>query len=324
MFLILIFLFSIIQTLTPSERIYDELKAQAKYEIANYNSLFFNESKKGNFVFDASTILTIFEIAETIYSSKITKDIINAIFQHKKYGYKKLPKNYNFIEKYRELSFPISLSMCEPSSAYAAALAASYRIYKKNETIHLLSPIPIMEFFGQCKKINVIDAFYYIKQYGLLDFNCRFSYRNIEYEKIEYDDCISYDRYRNVVKSKTTTYKSKEAYSIKGKKNIKKEIMKYGPVTTTFKYYEDFLYYKNGYYDHVVGEELGEFSAVIVGWDKEGWIAQSSLGDAWGNEGFFKVKYENNIEFGEIAYAMGSFVFFNIYFFFIFLFINLF
>jgi hypothetical protein len=31
----------------------------------------------------------------------------------------------------------------------------------------------IIEFFGKCKKINVINAFYFIKYYGLLDFPCR-------------------------------------------------------------------------------------------------------------------------------------------------------
>jgi len=170
----------------------------------------------------------------------------------------------------------------------------------------------IIVFFGKCKKINILDVFYFTKQYGLLDFQCR---GQSYHDNAEYDDCLTYDNtIQNYYKVKIQTFKTKETYSIKGKKNIKKEIFNYGPVVTTFKYYEDFLYYKNGYYDHIVGSYLGEFSAVIVGWDKEGWIAQSSLGNFWGNNGFFKVKYDNNIEFGEIAYSKGGFIYFKNYY----------
>jgi hypothetical protein len=71
------------------------------------------------------------------------------------------------------------------------------------------------------------------------------------------------------------------------------------------------LYYKNGYYEYFNGSYIGSHEAVIVGWDEEGWITQNTFGSFWGNEGFFKVKFKNNIGFGEMAFANGGFVCFQ-------------
>ena len=168
-----------------------------------------------------------------------------------------------------------------------------------------------MEYYGQCKKINVIDAYNFINEYGLLEFPCR---DQTYCTNCEYDDCISYDaRIEGFYKIKEDTYKCADVYGIKGIKNIKKEIVEVGPVVTSFKFYSDLLYYKNGYYEHVNGTYLGSHEAVIVGWDEKGWIAQNTFGVFWGNNSFFKVKFENNIGFGDIAFANERFIYFKMY-----------
>ncbi len=91
-------------------------------------------------------------------------------------------------------------------------------------------------------------------------------------------------------------------------------------VLSNFKFYSDFLYYKNGYYEHVNGEYIGSHEAIIVGWDDKGWITQNSFDSFLGNKSFFKVKFDNNIGFGNVAFANGSFVYFNLYLLFVFLF----
>ena len=46
------------------------------------------------------------------------------------------------------------------NSAYAVGISVSFRRYKKDKNIRLnLTPMTIIEFFGKCKKINVINAF---------------------------------------------------------------------------------------------------------------------------------------------------------------------
>jgi cathepsin B len=77
---------------------------------------------------------------------------------------------------------------------------------------------------------------------------------------------------------------------------IKKEIMKNGPIQSAFQVYEDFLDYKGGIYTHNTGKFLGGHSVKIVGWglDKEKgtayWIAANTWGIDWGEKGYFRIK----------------------------------
>ena len=97
-------------------------------------------------------------------------------------------------------------------------------------------------------------------------------------------------------------------YSIIGEENIMKEIYENGPVEGTYYIYEDFITYKSGIYQHVVGELIGDHDIKILGWGVENgvkyWICVNSWNEEWGDKGFFKIKRGNN-ECGieNIAYA---------------------
>ena len=220
-----------------------------------------------------------------------------------------IPSKFDFREKYVAYSLPFAQRECEPGSAYATALATSYRRGKSLKGARHLSGITIMENFGKCVKINVLDAFTFIHEFGLLEYPCR---DQTYCDECRFNDCVSFDeRVGGFYTTKGTTYKSEEVYGIKGKDDIKAEIIYNGPVVTSFKFYSDFLYYKSGYYDFVDGEYLGSHEAVIVGWDENGWIAQNFFGTNWGENGFFRVKFDNNIGFGEIAFASSGFIYFK-------------
>lgn len=87
---------------------------------------------------------------------------------------------------------------------------------------------------------------------------------------------------------------------------IKKDLVKYGPVQTGFMIYEDFMHYKGGVYEHVHGDQLGGHAVKVVGWGvengKEHWIAQNSWGPTWGEQGFFRIAFGQCL-FDENAYA---------------------
>lgn len=68
------------------------------------------------------------------------------------------------------------------------------------------------------------------------------------------------------------------------------------------------VYYKSGYISSVEGKLIGTHEAIIYGWDKEGWLAQSVFGDYLGNDGKFKVKYLNSIEFGYTVYTKHNYL----------------
>jgi cathepsin B len=60
-------------------------------------------------------------------------------------------------------------------------------------------------------------------------------------------------------------YFGKKAYSIDNdEKQIQTEIMLNGPVEATYMLYEDFLYYKEGIYQHIIGSELGNNNPSIL------------------------------------------------------------
>ncbi|XP_068915539.1 cathepsin B-like cysteine proteinase 4 isoform X1 [Tenebrio molitor] len=82
---------------------------------------------------------------------------------------------------------------------------------------------------------------------------------------------------------------------------IQVEIIKHGPVVAEITVYEDYLYYSEGIYEHVVGEKIGTDVVKIIGWYSDEsvtaktsddrvnyWIVVTSWGDEWGVEGSSK------------------------------------
>ena len=251
------------------------------------------------------SILEIFQFAETLASLVVDLITLGKLIFQKADWSCPIPKKFDYRDEYQTFSVSFEQRKDEPGSAYAAALATSYRRARNVKDEKPLSPITIMEHFKGDREINLVDAYSFIHSNGLLQYQCR----NKTYcDNCEYDDCASYDE---TITTKATTYKCNEMYAIKGQEEIKKEILANGPVVTSFLFVSDFLYYKKGYYEFVSGKYLGNHEAVIVGWDENGWIAQNSFGSVWGDNGFFKVKYDNNIGFGEIVYASTGFVYFK-------------
>ncbi|CAH2980244.1 unnamed protein product [Chilo suppressalis] len=87
-------------------------------------------------------------------------------------------------------------------------------------------------------------------------------------------------------------HRGKSVYVVK-KSEIIKEIYEYGPVTSSFTVYEDFLNYKEGIYNYTSGQKLGLHSVKIIGWGEERgikyWLAANSFNTDWGDNGFFKI-----------------------------------
>ena len=103
-----------------------------------------------------------------------------------------------------------------------------------------------------------------------------------------------------------------------GDNDIKREIMKNGPVVSSMEVYTDFLSYKSGVYTK--GEDVPKFSGYhtikIVGWGVEDgseeepnkgnkyWIIENSWGDDWGLDGYAKIAEGQNLFFEQYAYSI--------------------
>ena len=102
---------------------------------------------------------------------------------------------------------------------------------------------------------------------------------------------------------------------------IKSAIMTYGPVTTGFDVYTDFMYYSGGVYEHTWGVLEGGHAVAIIGWDdsQRCWIAKNSWGTNWGETadyqpytsgagdgGWFRITWDDEW-FGQYAkYAIAA------------------
>jgi C1A family cysteine protease len=74
--------------------------------------------------------------------------------------------------------------------------------------------------------------------------------------------------------------------------NLKSAVFR-RPVAASLNVYQDFLYYKEGVYEHVWGDFLYGHAVVITGWndDEQSWICKNSFGTSWGDGGYFRIKW---------------------------------
>ncbi|MFA5406514.1 MAG: C1 family peptidase [Candidatus Nanoarchaeia archaeon] len=86
---------------------------------------------------------------------------------------------------------------------------------------------------------------------------------------------------------------------------IKQAINDYGPITVYMAVFTDFFLYGGGIYSYTWGSLNGYHAVIIVGYnDTAGyWICKNSWGTDWGENGFFKISYDENVlDFGEWYY----------------------
>ncbi|HOX28537.1 MAG TPA: C1 family peptidase, partial [bacterium] len=126
--------------------------------------------------------------------------------------------------------------------------------------------------------------------------------------------CLPYQAADNVCAGKCSSWESRVSkidswvWSPADGASIKNYLLQ-GPVLASMKVYTDFFYYQSGTYQHVWGELEGHHAVAIVGYNDAGqyWIAKNSWGTAWGESGFFKIKYgDSEIENNVIALQKAS------------------
>jgi C1A family cysteine protease len=95
---------------------------------------------------------------------------------------------------------------------------------------------------------------------------------------------------------------------------IKNALVTKGPLVAWFKIYDDFKHYAEGVYSYTSGNYTGtNHFVLIVGWDdtKGALKCKNSWGTEWGEDGFFRISYNElygsgTTEFGKSIFAFGK------------------
>lgn len=175
-----------------------------------------------------------------------------------------------------------------------------------------------VDYTDSCEGYSIFDAWEFIYANGVTENNC-FSYKKLESLNIPTPDKLSFTekikKYgkncENIENSQTVCITKKDGkylarrvflsnsiFNVSGNdlddtiKNIKLELMRFGPVAAGFLVYENFMNSYDGttIYQKAEGKPLGGHYVSIIGWDKDSWICRNSWGADWGLNGFFKIK----------------------------------
>lgn len=311
----IVFIFALFYTkINNSEfniSLYNYLKSNAEFEVVDINFNSTSNSREldsySNMDIDIIDIITLAAAIYNLFSGNIQiSDILSLAKSTVKLGlFSSVPSTYDFIKKNKRLSMLHFEGQrpCQSAAGYAVAILLTYRRYLKEEeyTAHL--PYSIYDHLGYCSKFNVLDALNFVHENGLMELPCD------EFRYTPFSNTVRckdiFDIFEGPYYYENISYYNEigEPYKIEGKDDIKKEIYKRGPVITTYKLYDGMIYYKSGYINKGTGTYIGSHEAIIYGWDHDGWLAQSVFGDFWGDKGRFKVNFDNDIDFGYIAYA---------------------
>jgi hypothetical protein len=81
--------------------------------------------------------------------------------------------------------------------------------------------------------------------------------------------------------------------------SIKQAMLYFGPIAITIYACPDLDYYSGGIYNHtnIDWTNCGAHAALLVGFDDVGkyWIVKNSWGSLWGEQGYFRISYEQNV-----------------------------
>lgn len=135
------------------------------------------------------------------------------------------------------------------------------------------------QYVVSCADGNVYD---WLKDVGFPDESC-FPYIA---SKGSCDDACS--------DSSTRLYKIEEYGGIVSSQSEIKSYLLDAPVSVSMDIYRDFLLYTGGIYEHISGDRITLHAVTIVGWnDGDGcWICKNSWGEAFGEGGWFRIKYD--------------------------------
>ena len=190
---------------------------------------------------------------------------------------------------------------CGACYAFSVSTAFSTRFCIRNELQEIInfSPQNLVNCLSGCIGEFPDVAWNYLNTNGITNENC-LSYRGYS------NNCVMKCDNKN---NNFDKYFAGETKFLESEIEIKKEILKNGPVTSMMNLYNDYFYYKSGIYIHnsKYNTVLGFHSITIMGWGVENgikyWLIQDSYGASKGENGFIKILIGDECGAGATAYC---------------------
>ena len=190
---------------------------------------------------------------------------------------------------------------CGACYAFSVSTAFSMRFCIRNELKEIinLSPQNLVNCLSGCKGEFPDVAWDYLNNNGITT-----------------EKCLSYKGYANTcgmkcdnVNNNFFKYYAGKTKFLEDEIEIKKEILKNGPVTSMMNLYNDYFYYKSGIYIHnsKYSTILGYHSITLMGWGVDNgikyWLVQDSYGISKGENGFIKILIGDDCGAGATAFC---------------------
>ena len=191
---------------------------------------------------------------------------------------------------------------CGACYAISASSSFSMRYCIRNNLTNIInfSSQHLINCLSGCKGEFPDIVWTYFNEKGIPKEECE-PYKNKQ------DKCLrnTCDNNKN---NKVKYYKSGKIKFLENEYDIKKEIMLNGPVQSMFIVYKDYFDYKNGIYSHKYGNDIIDYhGVVIIGWGEENgikyWVIKNSLGENFGDKGYFKMKIGDDSGIGQTAFC---------------------
>ena len=140
---------------------------------------------------------------------------------------------------------------------------------------------------GSCSEASESDALAHMKNTGIVK-----------------ESCFAYTATNNSCSNKCSNWQNEilkvQNYNLISASagSIKQAVNDYGPVTVYMYVDDDFIYYSGGVYSHTSVTWTGGLHSIsIVGYNDSGqyWTAKNSWGTGWGESGFFRISYSENV-----------------------------
>lgn len=243
---------------------------------------------KRNDFFEGTNMKT----AQKLFNNLLTTENTQPICDAKPLVNVKIPKNYNFYKTNPKCRFPTTQRQCSSSYVEAHLSLVRNRQCLLKKTDQVLSADYLLncdtELNKGCKSGFLLNSLEFVKDNGYVSQKCW------EGLGLKQGQCPTSQQLEGCERTEISSY-----CVMRGRKNIKREIVKNGPVLALIQPFRDFLVMNKGVFTFAGDKtSLRGFQVVkIVGFGTETneektnyWLVENLWGEGWGDNGLAKVE----------------------------------